>query len=66
MGKGLEDCGSASIGVQGSVESQGRDTRHEKDIVFSLICKAIDLKYMAQSLQILSAFQQDSLLGMFM
>ena len=25
MGKGLEDCGSASIGVQGSAESQGRD-----------------------------------------
>ena len=26
MGKGLEDCGSASIGVQGSVESRGRDS----------------------------------------
>ena len=26
MGKGLEDCGSAVIGVQGSAESQGRDS----------------------------------------
>ena len=25
-GKGLEDCGKASIGVQGSAELQGRDT----------------------------------------
>ena len=25
-GKGLEDCRKASIGVQGSVESRGRDT----------------------------------------
>ena len=30
MGKGLEDCGSASIGVRGSVESRGRDTPHRK------------------------------------
>ena len=28
MGKGLEDCGSASIGVWGSAESWG----HDKDI----------------------------------
>ena len=26
MDKGLEDCGSASIGVRGSAESRGRDT----------------------------------------
>ena len=26
MGKGLEDCRSASIGVQGSAESWGRDS----------------------------------------
>ena len=25
-GKGLEDCGKASIGVRGSTESQGRDS----------------------------------------
>ena len=27
-GKGLEDCGKASIGVWGSVESQGCDRTH--------------------------------------
>ncbi|KAG6337015.1 hypothetical protein ID866_2075 [Astraeus odoratus] len=36
----------------------------EKDIVFSLMRKAIDLEYTAQPLQILSAFQRDSLPGM--
>jgi transcription elongation factor SPT5 len=36
----------------------------ERDIVFSLMRKAIDLEYSAQPLSILSAFQRDSLPGM--
>ena len=32
MGKGLEDCGSASIGVRGSVESWGRDRGWEQGV----------------------------------
>ncbi|KAG1749697.1 uncharacterized protein EDB91DRAFT_1109150 [Suillus paluster] len=36
----------------------------ERDIVFSLMRKAIDLEYTAQPLSILSAFQRDSLPGM--
>ncbi|RDX52442.1 transcription elongation factor Spt5 [Lentinus brumalis] len=36
----------------------------ERDIVFSLMRKAIDLEYGARPLQILSAFQRDSLPGM--
>ncbi|KAJ7072492.1 transcription elongation factor SPT5 [Mycena amicta] len=36
----------------------------ERDIVFSLMRKAIDVKYSARPLQILSAFQRDSLPGM--
>ncbi|KAH7910380.1 hypothetical protein BJ138DRAFT_1114128 [Hygrophoropsis aurantiaca] len=36
----------------------------ERDIVFSLMRKAIDVEYTAQPLSILSAFQRDSLPGM--
>ncbi|KAG9308343.1 hypothetical protein JVU11DRAFT_12109 [Chiua virens] len=36
----------------------------ERDIVFSLMRKAIDLEYTAQPLSILSAFERDSLPGM--
>ncbi|KAF8837001.1 transcription elongation factor Spt5 [Paxillus ammoniavirescens] len=36
----------------------------ERDIVFSLMRKAIDLEYTAQPLSVLSAFQRDSLAGM--
>ncbi|EIW79602.1 transcription elongation factor Spt5 [Coniophora puteana RWD-64-598 SS2] len=36
----------------------------ERDIVFSLMRKALDLEYTAAPLQILSAFQRDSLPGM--
>ena len=37
MGKGLEGCGSASIGVQGSAESWGRDTTWVRDPTRKLI-----------------------------
>lgn len=36
----------------------------ERDIVFSLMRKAVDLEYSNHPLQILSAFQRDSLQGM--
>ncbi|KII93202.1 hypothetical protein PLICRDRAFT_130771 [Plicaturopsis crispa FD-325 SS-3] len=39
-------------------------TGRERDIVFSLMRKAIDLEYTARPLSILSAFQRDSLQGM--
>ena len=34
-GKGLEDCGKASIGVQGSAESRGHDRNSDWTIVKS-------------------------------
>lgn len=57
--------GKSSVKVPHShiLRSSGKPGR-ERDIVFSLMRKALDVEYTAKPLNILSAFQRDSLPGM--